>query len=160
MIATAPRFRLLRGAIAASLGLVLVVGAGAVDRPSALVAQDPPSSPGAVQDGRVAVNRVAAVPDGDADRDVILLEVKGGPSYFINRQPVPVPELRSFLASLYAPRPRKVLFVRADAGVPEGELAAAIEAARAGMGAALDEAKRYGGPAESATVNVVASPAR
>ena len=50
--------------------------------------------------------------------------------------------------------------MKADPGVPVGELAAAVEAARAGMGEALDEERLRGFPGESATINVVTPPAR
>ena len=165
MVAPIPRFRSLRGAIAGASSALLIVAAFAIDRPTVADAAGagPAQAPGGIdapalrQDPRVAVNRVSAAPDRAADRDVIVLEVKAGPAYALNG--IAVSDLRSFVAELYAPRPRKVLFVQAETGVPDREVAAAVDAARRGLGEALDAEKEHGGPGLSATINVVAAPA-
>ena len=111
-------------------------------------------------DTRVAINRISMAPAMDGKHDLITLQVKDGPSYAVNRNPVPVAELESFIAIVYGPRPRKVLFVQADPEVSDGELAAAVEAARAGLSEALDFEKQQGFPGKSAEINVVAPPVR
>ena len=62
--------------------------------------------------------------------DQIVLEVKRGRQYFVNRQPVPAAELRSFLTSTYAPRPRKIIFIKADEDVSYGDVVNAVDTAR------------------------------
>lgn len=62
--------------------------------------------------------------------DQIVLEVKRGRQYFLNRQPVPAAELRSFLTSTYAQRPRKIIFIKADEDVSYGDVVNAVDTAR------------------------------
>jgi hypothetical protein len=160
-----PRPRYSNAALAASsvLALALLVGACEAPqpttppiRPQATTEAARPGEPGV--DGRVTINRISALPAGDGDPAVIVLQVKAGPSYLVNGVGVPVAELESFVTDLYAPRPRKVLFVRADAGVADGDLTAAVQAARAGLSAALEIEKQHGLPGESAEINVIATP--
>jgi biopolymer transport protein TolR len=62
--------------------------------------------------------------------DQIVLEVKRGQQYFLNRQPVPAANLKSFLTSTYAPRPRKVIFIKADEDVTYGDVVYAVDIAK------------------------------
>lgn len=62
--------------------------------------------------------------------DQIVLEVKRGRQYFLNRQPVPAANLRSFLTSTYAPRPRKIIFIKADEDVAYGDVVYAVDTAK------------------------------
>ena len=68
--------------------------------------------------------------DPNANPDQIVLEVKRGRQYFVNRQPVPAASLRPFLTDLYAPRPRKVIFVKADEDVSYGDVIYAVDVAK------------------------------
>jgi biopolymer transport protein ExbD len=68
------------------------------------------------------------VPD---DPTAIVLEVLPGGRYAINRHPVGAEGLQPALARTFAGRPRKVLFVKASAGLTYGEVAAAVDAGRA-----------------------------
>ena len=70
-------------------------------------------------------------PQNPADNpDQIVLEVKRGQQYFVNRQPVPAPTLKNFLTDLYAPRPRKVIFIKADEDVTYGDVVYAVDIAK------------------------------
>ena len=70
-------------------------------------------------------------PQNPADNpDQIVLEVKRGQQYFVNRQPVPAPTLKTFLTDLYAPRPRKVIFIKADEDVTYGDVVYAVDIAK------------------------------
>ena len=64
------------------------------------------------------------------DASAITLEVLPGPAYRINGQPVPPDNLQRRLLEIFNPRPLKVLFVRADAGVAYQDLFHAMDAAR------------------------------
>ena len=68
--------------------------------------------------------------DPNANPDQIVLEVKRGQQYFLNRQPVPAANLRSFLTQTYAPRPRKVIFIKADEDVSYGDVIYAVDIAK------------------------------
>ena len=68
--------------------------------------------------------------DPNANPDQIVLEVKRGRQYFVNRQPVPAASLRTFLTDLDAPRPRKVIFVKADEDVSYGDVITAVDIAK------------------------------
>ena len=62
--------------------------------------------------------------------DQIVLEVKRGQQYFLNRQPVPAANLKTFLTQTYAPRPRKVIFIKADEDVTYGDVVYAVDIAK------------------------------
>ena len=72
-------------------------------------------------------------PPPDANPDQIVLEVKAGQQYFLNRQPIPSANLQSFLAETYAQRPRKVLFIKGDEDVTYGDMIYAVDVARAAL---------------------------
>ncbi len=63
--------------------------------------------------------------------DEIVLEVGAGDAYRLNRSPVAAGALESKLVSVYAARPRKVLFVRGSPEASYGEVVRAMDAARA-----------------------------
>jgi biopolymer transport protein TolR len=69
--------------------------------------------------------------DPNANPDQIVLEVKRGQQYFLNRQPIPAPQLQARLTEVYAPRPRKVIFIKADEDVTYGDVVYAVDIARA-----------------------------
>lgn len=69
--------------------------------------------------------------DPSANPDQIVLEVKRGQQYFLNQQPIPAPQLQARLTEVYAPRPRKVIFIKADEDVTYGDVVYAVDIARA-----------------------------
>ena len=70
-------------------------------------------------------------PPPNANPDQIVLEVKAGPAYFLNQQPIPVADLQSRLTEVFGPRPRKVIFIKGDENVPYGEVVKAVDVSRA-----------------------------
>ena len=64
------------------------------------------------------------------DAAVIVLEITNGGSYFLNTAPVAKSALRARLVEVYAARPDKVLFVKAEGGVPYGTVVDAMDLAR------------------------------
>jgi len=64
--------------------------------------------------------------------DQIILEVRPGPSYFINQMPVPAQQLEAQIQAVFAQRPRKVLFVKGAENLAYGDVVRAIDAARGG----------------------------
>ena len=62
--------------------------------------------------------------------DQIVLEVKRGQQYFVNRGHVPAANLKTYLTQLYAPRPRKIIFVKADEDVTYGDVIYAVDIAK------------------------------
>ena len=68
----------------------------------------------------------------DQPPDQIILEVRAGPQYLINQIPVPAAQLRTQIESIFANRPRKVLFVKGAETLRYGDVVRAIDAARGG----------------------------
>jgi len=66
-----------------------------------------------------------------ADLDQIVLEALPGGQYAINQQPVTANQLRTRLTEIYAPRPRKVIFVKGAENVRYADVVFAIDMARA-----------------------------
>ena len=64
--------------------------------------------------------------------DQIILEIRPGPQYLINQIPVPAPQLQARIQSIFADRPRKVLFVQGAEQLTYGDVVRAIDAARGG----------------------------
>lgn len=64
--------------------------------------------------------------------DQIILEIRPGPQYLINQIPVPTAQLEARIQSIFAARPRKVLFVKGAEQLRYGDVVAAIDAARGG----------------------------
>lgn len=62
--------------------------------------------------------------------DNIVLEVQQGGTYRLNQQPVAAGALQATLAQVFAPRPRKVLFVKGDERVAYAEVVHAVDAGR------------------------------
>lgn len=62
--------------------------------------------------------------------DQIILEVRPGPTYAINQMPVPAAQLGARIQSIFADRPRKVLFVRGAESLTYGDVVRAIDIAR------------------------------
>jgi biopolymer transport protein ExbD len=62
--------------------------------------------------------------------DQIVLEVAPGGSYLLNRQPVSAGALEATLAGVFAPRARKVLFVKGDERVAYAEVVRAVDISR------------------------------
>ena len=63
--------------------------------------------------------------------DQIVLTVDPGPVYAINRQPVTADALESTLRSVFAARPRKVIFVKGAENMTYGDIVHAVDASRA-----------------------------
>ena len=63
--------------------------------------------------------------------DQIVLEIQPGGRYAINRQPVEMAQLQAKLAEIFAPRQRKVIFVKGAESISYGEVVFAVDAARA-----------------------------
>ena len=68
--------------------------------------------------------------DPNANPDQIVLEVKAGRQYFLNQGHVPAANLRARLTEVYAPRPRKVIFIKADEDVTYGDVIYAVDIAK------------------------------
>ena len=60
-----------------------------------------------------------------------MLEVLPGGEFRLNQQPLTASQLQSRLREVYAPRPRKVMFVRGAEEATYGEVAWAVDVARA-----------------------------
>jgi len=88
-------------------------------------------------DAEVAIERITTAAAMDSFPDSIILEVKPGPTFLLNGIEVPREELSAFIAEIYAPRSRKVLFARNDAERSDAVFEAAIEAARDGLEEAI-----------------------
>jgi biopolymer transport protein TolR len=65
-----------------------------------------------------------------AQTATLVLELEPGGDYRLNRQPVARERLAQELAAVFAPRARKVLFVRGAESLPYGEVIAAVDASR------------------------------
>jgi biopolymer transport protein ExbD len=81
----------------------------------AITAQLPPPADGTVQ------------PRGAPP---LVLTVEAGPRYTLNQQPVAPAALASTLASVFAPRPEKVLFVAGRPGATYQQVVSAMDVAR------------------------------
>lgn len=68
--------------------------------------------------------------DPGAAPSPIVLEIEAGGAYRINKQPVPGPELARRLAAIYAARPDKVLYIRADGDLRYQLVVDAMDTAR------------------------------
>lgn len=63
--------------------------------------------------------------------DQIVLEIRPGGVYELNQQPIPAAELQARLTEVYAPRPRKVIFVKGAENITYGDVVFAVDVARA-----------------------------
>jgi len=66
----------------------------------------------------------------EPDQDQIVLEVRPGPAYFINNQPVSSAGLESRLREVYTGRPRKVIFVKGEENLTYADVVRAVDASR------------------------------
>ena len=62
--------------------------------------------------------------------DAIVLEVQAGGTFRINQQPVAAGALAATLAGVFAPRPRKVLFVKGHEGAAYADVVHAVDVSR------------------------------
>ena len=65
-----------------------------------------------------------------SDAPVIVLEMTAGGGYFLNTSPVRRADLVARLTEVYSVRPDRVLFIKAEGGVPYGTVIDAMDAAR------------------------------
>ena len=63
--------------------------------------------------------------------DQIVLEIQPGGQYAVNRQVVAAGELQARLTEIYAPRPRKVIFIKGAENITYGDVVYAVDVARA-----------------------------
>ena len=73
-------------------------------------------------------NEVAQQPPDDQQ---IVLEVKPGPTFAINQQPVEVTALEGRLREIFAQRNRKVIFVKGEEDLSYKDVIRAVDASRA-----------------------------
>lgn len=66
----------------------------------------------------------------EPDQDQIVLEIEPGPVYAVNKQPVQPAALEQTLKDIFAPRPRKVIFVKGAENLRYGDVIHAVDAAR------------------------------
>jgi biopolymer transport protein TolR len=67
----------------------------------------------------------------EPDQDQIVLEINPGPQYLINKQEVPSDQLEARVREIFAPRPRKVIFVKGAENLRYGDVIRAVDATRA-----------------------------
>lgn len=67
----------------------------------------------------------------NSDSDQIVLQIKPGPKYLLNKQPIPAGQLQERLHEVFAPRIRKVIFIKGSGKIAYGMVIHAIDAARA-----------------------------
>jgi biopolymer transport protein TolR len=67
----------------------------------------------------------------EQDDTSIMLEVETGPRYSINQQPVEAANLEAELRTIYAERPRKVIFIRGAEDVAYSAVIHAVDVSRA-----------------------------
>lgn len=63
--------------------------------------------------------------------DQIVLEIREGGEFFLNQQPIPAASLEARLREVFAPRPRKVIFVKGAENLNYGQVIRAVDATRA-----------------------------
>lgn len=71
------------------------------------------------------------VQKNDSESNQIVLEIKPGPKYLLNKHPIPVGQLQGRLHEVFAPRVRKVIFIKGAGEIAYGQVVHAIDAARA-----------------------------
>jgi biopolymer transport protein TolR len=72
-------------------------------------------------------NQTAQAPP---DNEQVVLEVKPGPVFAINQQPVDAANLESRLREIFATRNRKVVFVKGEENLKYGDVIRAVDASR------------------------------
>ena len=63
--------------------------------------------------------------------DQIVLEIRPGSQYFLNQEPIEAANLEARLKQVFAPRPRKVIFVKGAENLTYGEVVRAVDASKA-----------------------------
>ena len=63
--------------------------------------------------------------------DQIVLDIRPGPEYFLNQEPIAQANLQARIQEVFAPRPRKVIFVKGAENLNYGQVIYAIDATRA-----------------------------
>ena len=63
--------------------------------------------------------------------DQIVLDIRPGPQYFLNQEPIAQENLQARIQQVFAPRPRKVIFVKGAENLNYGQVIYAIDATRA-----------------------------
>ncbi|HEX2095434.1 MAG TPA: biopolymer transporter ExbD [Longimicrobiaceae bacterium] len=63
--------------------------------------------------------------------DQIVLDIQPGPRYFLNQEPIQPANLETRIREVFAPRPRKVIFVKGAENLTYGQVIHAIDATRA-----------------------------
>jgi biopolymer transport protein ExbD len=63
--------------------------------------------------------------------DQIVLDIRPGPEYFLNHEPIDQQNLQARIQEVFAPRPRKVIFVKGAENLNYGQVIYAIDATRA-----------------------------
>ncbi|HEV2146454.1 MAG TPA: biopolymer transporter ExbD [Longimicrobiaceae bacterium] len=63
--------------------------------------------------------------------DQIVLDIRPGPEYFLNQEPIQPTALEERLREVFAPRPRKVIFVKGAENLTYGQVIYAVDATRA-----------------------------
>ena len=63
--------------------------------------------------------------------DQIVLDIRPGPEYFLNQEPITQQNLQTRIQEVFAPRPRKVIFVKGAENLNYGQVIYAIDATRA-----------------------------
>ncbi|HEX7243769.1 MAG TPA: biopolymer transporter ExbD [Longimicrobiaceae bacterium] len=63
--------------------------------------------------------------------DQIVLEIRSGPQYFLNQEPIQAANLEARLREVFAPRPRKIIFVKGAENLTYGEVVRAVDATKA-----------------------------
>ena len=63
--------------------------------------------------------------------DQIVLDIRPGPEYFLNQEPIAQQNLQARIQEVFAPRPRKVIFVKGAENLNYGQVIYAIDATRA-----------------------------
>jgi biopolymer transport protein ExbD len=79
----------------------------------------------------VAVQVPPSGPTVPGSTEQLVLEVGPGPEYLLNRQPIDPGSLEASLRAVFAPRARKVMFVRGAESLSYGQVVHAMDAARA-----------------------------
>jgi biopolymer transport protein ExbD len=63
--------------------------------------------------------------------DQIVLDIQPGPQFFLNQEPIAQENLQARIQQVFAPRPRKVIFVKGAENLTYGQVIYAIDATRA-----------------------------
>jgi biopolymer transport protein ExbD len=63
--------------------------------------------------------------------DQIVLDIRDGGEFFLNQEPIAAENLENRLREVFAPRPRKVIFVKGSENLTYGQVIRAVDATRA-----------------------------